>query len=40
LCAGIPVLFLPIAAGISYYLGFKQIVVADRMMFVNKKKKK
>ncbi|MBO5929197.1 MAG: hypothetical protein J6Q42_04180 [Clostridia bacterium] len=38
LCAGIPVLFLPIAAGISYYLGFKQIVVADRMMFVNKKK--
>lgn len=39
LCAGIPVLFLPLAAGLSYYLGFKQIVASDRLLFVNKKKK-
>ncbi len=37
-CAGIPVLILPLAAGGSYYLGFKQIVVSNRLMFVNKKK--
>lgn len=37
--AGIPVLFLPIVAGLSYYLGFKQIMVSDRLMFENKKKK-
>ena len=39
LCAGIPVLFLPLAAGISYYFGFKHILVSDRLMFVSKKKK-
>ncbi len=39
LCAGIPLLFLPLVAGISYYLGFNHILVSERLMFVNKKKK-
>lgn len=39
LCAGIPILFLPLVAGLSYYFGFKHIVVSERIMFVNKKKK-
>lgn len=39
LCAGIPVLFLPLASAISYYLGFNHILVSERLMFVNKKKK-
>lgn len=38
LCAGIPVLFLPIVATLAYYLGYRHIMVSERLMFVRKKK--
>lgn len=38
LCAGLPVLFLPIVASLAYYLGYRHIVVWEKLVFVRKKK--
>lgn len=38
LCAGLPVLFLPVVATVAYYLGYRHIMVSERLMFVRKKK--
>ena len=36
--AGLPVLFLPIVSATAYYLGYRHIMVSERLMFVRKKK--
>lgn len=38
LCAGLPVLFVPAVACLAYYLGFRHIVVWEKVVFVRKKK--
>lgn len=36
--AALPVLFMPTVAALAYYLGYRNIVVWERLMFVRKKK--
>lgn len=38
LCAGLPVLFVPAVATLGYYLGYRHILVWEKIVFVNKKK--
>ncbi len=38
LCAGLPVLFVPAVAALAYYLGYRHILVWEKIVFVNKKK--
>jgi hypothetical protein len=38
LCSGLPVLFLPLVATVAYYLGYRHIMVSERLTFVRKKK--
>lgn len=38
LCAGLPVLFVPVVATIAYVLGFRHIQVWERIVFSRKKK--
>lgn len=37
-CAGMPVLFLPVVAGLAYFFGYRHIQVWERLVFVRKKK--
>lgn len=37
-CAGLPVLFMPAVATLAYYLGYRRIVLRDKILFVNEKK--
>ncbi len=38
LCAGLPVLFVPLVAALSYYLGYRHIVIWEKVVFARKKK--
>ena len=38
LCAGLPVLFVPVVAGIAYLLGYHNIQVWEKLVFVKKRK--
>lgn len=38
LCAGLPVLYMPVVATVGYYLGYRHIAVWERLVFQRKKK--
>ncbi len=38
LCAGLPLLFMPIVATVAYYLGYRHISLREKIVFVNKQK--
>lgn len=38
LCAGLPILFMPAVAALSYYLGYRHIVLWEKIVFSDKQK--
>ena len=38
LCAGLPLLFMPVVATVAYFLGYRHISLREKIVFVNKQK--
>lgn len=37
LCAGLPILFVPIVSALAYFLGYRHVAVAEKLVFVHNK---